>query len=213
MTTTWTARRLARRWCLTCSVIGIAAARASAQPPVGGRPVVETAVPLAHVALSIGSRDGQILLEEALDKPNGDSWALVPEPGGRALRVENDRIVVYARAKSKAGDCPLRIEGAPVVIRNRIGLVNLKTSTQGFACSALLTVAEPQLIEAVRTNPYNLARRLSMASVDPALPGPRLPHVGCLREDQLVVDSAAIKRDSLVVALTITPRAKFSPCP
>jgi hypothetical protein len=164
------------------------------------------------VIVPIGPIDGQILVQEALDKSATSDFSMRLTPNGQGFGVKNGEIVLNAVIAYRGISCAVHLEGLPLVVQNKLGIDSPKITTDGVACNLALVAFVPLARKALESHPWDLARRLSRASTDSSLPGPRLDY-GCIREDQLTITAAVAKDSQLVVDLVARPRATGTSCP
>jgi hypothetical protein len=168
---------------------------------------------VARYDLRLSEADGRLLVNEELSKGNSGVVRLALQNEGRAFKIENGRVILAATAESGGFVCPVWISGVPVIAANKLSLAGTDVTTDGMMCNGTLTVLKPKALESLTAHPWDLADRLVRASVDPALPGPRLPAHGCLTRDQLTLRDLHSQGNDLIVAVAVAPRGAGRSCP
>jgi hypothetical protein len=160
----------------------------------------------------VTAADGRLLVEEALAQGDTRVLSLTLQPGASAFRVEEGRIILLATAQSGPLICPVRISGVPAIRANRLALLAPDIGTDGMLCNSALNVLRQKSLESLAAHPWDLAERLARASVDPSLPGPRLPATGCLAASQVRLRAVRARAAYLAVSVTVLPRGAGEGC-
>jgi hypothetical protein len=182
--------------------------------PPGGhvRGPAPAAPSAAVVEVRVTAADGRILVEEALARGGDKTVVLSLEPGASAFQVQGSRVVLLASAQSGPLTCPVRISGVPTIQANRLALSAPDIATSGMLCEGALELLREKSLAALTSHPWDLARRLASASINPALPGPRLPVAGCVLAEQMSLRSVRPQAAVLTVAVEVAPRAPGVGC-
>jgi len=157
------------------------------------------------VEVRVTAADGRKLVEEALAQGENKLVVLTLQPGASAFQVEGARVVLLATAQSGPLTCPVRISGVPAIQTNRLALASPDITTSGMLCNSALDLLRQKSLESLSTHPWDLARRLAIASLDPSQPGPRLPVAGCVLPEQLNLKSVRAQSSFLAVTVEILP--------
>ncbi len=197
---------------LTMAPAGLTSQQSTATPSLPGRssaaPEVARSPSDRPTVLRLTPADGRLLLAEAMANPG--EFSVVLDPGPRGLYVGGGKIVLTGTAQGPyAASCPIRMWGTPVIQNNQLALTGLTIVTDGYVCQAALNLAEARVKSSITSHPWDLAARLSRASRDPNLPGPRLPNTGCLHRDRIHLQSVAPRGQDLEVRLTVEPGGCF----
>jgi len=169
---------------------------------------------LTTLTLRLTPLDGQLLVEEALQKNSKNGFSMHLLPNGAGFAVKDDRLLLNAVAMYQEISCTVHLEGIPIVTDNKLNVREPAITTDGAVCNLALALFKPKILQSLEAHPWDLAKRLSKASADAKLSGPRLPpQLGCVREDQIAIQAAEAKSNDLVVNLAISPRPAGTPCP
>jgi hypothetical protein len=171
--------------------------------PQARRSVRERAPRIVEVRVT--AADGRKLVEEALAQGENKLVVLTLQPGASAFQVEGARVILLATAQSGPLTCPVRISGVPAIQTNRLALAAPDISTSGMFCEQALDLLRQQSLDALKTHPWDLAKRLAIASLDPKQPGPRLPVAGCVLPEQLNLKGVRAQASFLAVTVEILP--------
>ncbi len=172
--------------------------------PVGGPRALRGRAPRI-VEVRVTAADGRGLVEQALAQGSNRVVVLTLQPGASAFQVEGARVVLLASAQSGPLTCPVRISGLPAIQANRLALAAPDISTSGMLCNSALDLLRQKSLDALATHPWDLARRLAIASLDPSQPGPRLPVAGCVLPEQLNLKSVRAQSAFLAVTVEVLP--------
>lgn len=195
------------RWAVLLLGLGVAGGTSALNAQAASTGVV------ARYDLRLSEADGRLLVGEELSHGGNGLVRLALVPEGRAFRVDNGRVVLAATAEAGMLVCPVWISGVPVIAANKLSLAGADVTTDGPLCNGTLTVLKPKALESLSAHPWDLPGRLARASVDPALPGPRLPASGCLTAGQLTLRDLRPQGNDLIVAVAVSPRSPGQSCP
>jgi hypothetical protein len=187
---------------------------AAGTTPLVSSSVVPSQSTAKSLTLHLTPLDGQILVQDALERntKNGFSMQLVPNGGGFA--VKDDRLFLNAVAAYQGISCTVHLEGAPMIINNNLSIRDPKITTEGPVCTLALALLQTQIKQSLDAHPWDLAKRLARSTVETDLAGPHLsPELGCTRESQITIQSANAKANELVVDIAVAGRAPGTSCP
>lgn len=164
--------------------------------------------------LHLTPQDGQLLVQEALDKGSKNGFSMHLLPNGAGFAVKEERLILNAEAAYQGMSCTIHLEGIPAITSNKLNVRDPKITTDGAVCNLALSLFEPRIKQSLDAHPWDLAKRLSRATVDSSLAGPRLPaQLGCIREDQITIRDANSRDNELQVEIAITSRSAATSCP
>jgi hypothetical protein len=178
-----------------------------------GAGVTRFGAPSDHFEIRLTALDGRVLVQEAFADLTDSPVTLSLSPGGRAFQIANPRIIVNAVARSTLLDCPIRISGVPALAANRFTLRDADVSTEGMICGSALAALQTRILTAIAEHPWDLAERLTRASVDPAVPGPRLPMTGCVRSDRIRFLGFRAAGNEFLISVEVAPAPAGLRCP